>query len=161
MFAYIDILKDAYHSIKDNSIDYLEIENKLDALHHAIKPSTIKCIYVGETNTLYQKMVTTILEKLNIQCAFIESGLIALERLIHEHFDILITSRENAEINGTALIAILRLNKRKNCNIQSVLLTSNPKLNTPNELLPNYVVLKDKDFTARLDDALKHICNVL
>ncbi len=53
---------------------------------------------------LYQKM----LRDLPLQLTNEDNGLTALERLLHEPYDLLIVGRELKELNGIALMAALR-----------------------------------------------------
>jgi CheY-like chemotaxis protein/HPt (histidine-containing phosphotransfer) domain-containing protein len=159
LFDYLDLLSETRDGLISGKIDNFLIEQSLERIARKSTSSTIKCLCVGLTDTVYQKIVKEIASDLNIQLAFVDNGLIALERLVHEQFDAMITTRENTDLNGLALIGALRLNKRKNALIKAILTTSNAKIDVPTTLRPDYTVMKNQSFATNLEAALTQICN--
>lgn len=159
LLAYLDLLVEARQGIMNNSVDYHAIEMRLQDIGDHRTSALKKCLCVGLNKTFHRKIIEETAKTLNIQCSYVENGLTAMERLLHEHFDILITARENKDLNGIAMIAALRLNKRKNVTIESILVTSNPHLGVPTELQPHHIIAKDKDFPTNLHNTLTTIIN--
>ncbi len=159
LLAYVDLLTDTSEGILQESIDITTIEAKLEVISQKSLANSKKCLCVGVSDSLYHKIVQQVSQSLGLQCSFVTSGMTAMERLLHEHFDVLVCSRENTDLNGFTLIAALRLNKRKNSQIPSILITSNPDLAIPEDLQPDFIVKKDKDFATELSQSIEGIVN--
>ena len=158
-FAYIDTLKNAHALLnKDGSAEAaIQIEKDLQALKEQDSSSALSAILIAPPENMYKQICIQVLESANVQCATTNNSATAFQRLLHEPFDLLITPRENPELSGTALIAALKLNKRCNTGITSILITSNPHLDVPTELQPSFIVLKGIDFATKLGEAIDSI----
>lgn len=157
LFAYIDLLKDVHAQLSFDESNISGLEQRLQELKHQDSPNRAKAIFIGHKENVYSQICIKILEECNIDCAVVDSGITALQRLLHEHFDLLVTSRENSDLSGIALIAALRLNRRKNSTITTILTTSNEKLDTPAKLTPDHIVLKNQQFSENLSRIAKSI----
>lgn len=158
LFAYLDLLNETYEGIAANSLDTGSIEKKLDSIGKKTQAAAKKCICIGfDNNDMYHQIIHETAKAHNIQCSFVESSLTALERLLHEHFDVLITARENQDLNGIALVAAIRLNKQKNAGIKSILITSNQEVGLSQDIKPEYIIFKNQDFPKTLFATLSEI----
>ena len=156
IFLYTDLLRKTHELLEREATDFSEIVQKLSSIKKNESDHELKGLFVGPANQVYMKMCMHLFEETHIKCATIENGMIALNRLLHEHFDFLITSRENLELNGMALIAALKLNNGKNQNINTILITTTPPTNNYG-IESDYVILKNKDFSQNLEKAMSKI----
>ncbi len=154
-FAYIDVLKDVHTLLITDDDNFLPIDNQLKQLKK--QNPKLRAMLIDPPEKMYRAICIQSLENANVHCTTTPSGVTALQRLLNENFDLLITPRENPELSGMALIAALKINKRYNVNIQSIMITSNPRIELPTNLGPSYIVLKGLDFAEKLDTAIKNI----
>ena len=157
ILKYIDILKDIQVLLLNKSDDFNGIEEQLRNLKGDLLPQEINGILVGPTNNMYTQFCTQVFSQANAHCTVVESGMEALQRLLHEHFDFLVTSRENVDLNGSALIAALKLNQGKGSELKTILTTSNPDLEICEAAKPDYIVLKNKSFDVSLLGTIEEI----
>jgi len=159
IFAHIDILKDAHTILSEGKYNFSEIEDNL----YRIKQKTssgpqLKALIVGTVTNLYGQICSQILTDAKISHTTSTSGVTAIQRSAHEHFDILITSQENTDLCGTALIAATIINNKiTKREIKTILITSNSEIDVPNELKPDYIIKKGSDFSEKLNQAIENI----
>ena len=160
IFAHIDLLKETHDLLIHGNNRFSKIETKLHKIKQQTSNPKLRALIIGSMNNVYGQICSQILHDANIQYSTTTSSITAIQRLLHEQFDLLITSRENPELSGTALIAAMKLdkkNKKNNLSIKSILITSNPKLEVPKELEPDYVIVKSEYFSKKLSEALDNI----
>lgn len=84
-----------------------------------------------------------------IQLLTLNSGMAALERMLHEPFDLLVASRELPDLNAIALMAAVRESRSRNSHIPVILVSSNPAA-IPAHLAIHAVVQRDPKFVSTL-----------
>ena len=159
--SYIDLIRKTITLIENNTINFSPVLKELEAIKKCESAHELNGIFIGQEKHLHTQMCKQILDNINIKYASIDNGITALQRLIHEHFDFLITSKENLDISGPALIAAHKLNFSKNRNIKTILITTDSLSDNDEKLTPDYIVLKNKDFSINLQKALESIKNEL
>jgi len=157
IFKYIDILKDTQVLLLTNSENFQGIEARLKDLKGNVQDHKINGMFVGQANNMYSQICIQVFDEAHIHCTIVDSALGALQRSLHEHFDFIVTSKENIDLSGPALIAALKLNSRKGDKLKTIMTTSNPGHNTCEELKPDFIVLKNKSFDANLLKAIEEI----
>ncbi|MDH5256731.1 MAG: Hpt domain-containing protein [Gammaproteobacteria bacterium] len=157
IFKYIDILKDTYTLLLNGNDDFSEIEAKLKNLKSVVFTHEINGLLVGSTKNMYEQICMKVFETCNAHCTTIDNGMGALQRLLHEHFDFIVTSRENPDLSGPALIAALKLNQRKGSRIKTILITSNSSTDTCDATKPDFIIAKDRNFDHNLSEAINKI----
>ncbi len=157
VFSYTDLLKETHNLLENERTDFADILHKLELIKKKESDHELKGLFVGPASQVYSKMSITLFEQLNIQCSTIENGMTALQRLLHEHFDFLITSKENLELNGLALIAAIKLNHGKNQKIKTILITTNATNDAPKGYEPDCIILKNKDFSQNLQKTMEEL----
>lgn len=155
IFAYIDILKNIHTLLNNDDDNFAPIEKQLASLKQQNKKLT--AMLIAPPEKMYKEICLQSLKEANMQYTVATSGIAAFQRLLYEPFDVLITPRENPELSGIALIAALKINKRCNINIESIIITSNPTIEIPRKLQPNHIILKGLDFPNQLSTTLKAI----
>ncbi|MDH3326118.1 MAG: Hpt domain-containing protein [Gammaproteobacteria bacterium] len=159
IFGYIDIIKETHELLLNNTEDFSDIEDKLKKLKKSTFSQGVNGLVVDEANNVYSQICIQVLASTKTHYTTTDSGMAALQRLLHEHFDFLITFRENTDLNGPALIAALKLNQKKGKKLKTILITSNPPTDTCNAIKSDYIVLKNKSFDANLSNAIENIKN--
>ena len=155
IFAYIDILKNVHALLINDDDNFGAIERQLASLKKLNKKLT--AMLISPPEKMYKEICIQSLKEANIQYTAATSGITAFQRLLYEPFDILITPRENPELSGIALVAALKINKRCNVNIESIIITSNPTIDVPRKLRPSHIILKGLDFPDQLSSTLETI----
>lgn len=156
IFKYINVLKDIHSLLYNKNDNFDEIENQLKNLKGKAITEAINGIYVGSQGNLYN-ICTQIFSECNVHCTAVKGGVDTLQRVLHEHFDFIITSRENIDLNGLALIAAIKLNRKKDSKIKTILITSNQPPDVSEAVNPDYIILKNKSFDVSLSSVLEEI----
>ena len=123
LLKFIDILRDTVEELISTKSAPLDIDERLDVLRAQIFTESFN-ILVVEPSKLYASMVQYSLEGISINFTFTQDGLQALDNLLAQKYDLLITSLESTRLNGDALVAALRLVHNFNKKIKTVLITS-------------------------------------
>lgn len=152
---YIDLIRQSIvHALTDNIFD--EIEHALFGL----KSDGTELISSGLLVTS-SKSITSVCQQLCVdeinQLTIVDDGYLALGWVLREKFDYLIASNEISGLNGTALIAALRLSDSENKNMPVVLLTSKNISFTKRLMDPDYIVVRDANFVQNLSNARRII----
>ena len=152
LLKYTDLLQkipECYHSGDTNLASIQEALNNLKETRVGNIP---RCLVV-EGSATTQTMVSLVLAEEEVEISLADSGYQALERLLQEEFDLLITGMAIGELNGKALIAAMRLSDSANADIPVILLTSS---DTSPDIVPlsaNTVIHKGPDMPASLLEA--------
>ena len=160
IFKFIDLLKDVHTSLINENNDLSEIENRLNQLQGNILQGEINCLLVGDSKGMQTQICVQVLKDASAHYAIAETGSEALQRCLHEHFDFIITPRENNDLNGLALIAAIKLNQQKTSGPKAVLITSKPPAEYCDAIKPDFVILKDKSFNENLGKTIAAIKNI-
>ena len=155
LFAYTDILRETSDLLIEKKTSFSKIEKDLLKLKEQDKNSKLRVLIIGSLDNMYGKICSQILDTANVQYSATRT-IPAIQRLIHEQFDVLITSQENQTLSGIALIAAIKLNNQ-NRKMKYILITSNQKLSMPIEISPEYLVIKDSGFSENLKQSIENI----
>lgn len=140
LLKFIDILRDTTASLIETKSAPLDVDERLGVLRELVFKESVN-ILVVETSKLYASLVEYSLQKLSVNFTFNDDGLAALDNLLFNKYDVLITSLECPRLNGDALVAALRLVHNFNKNIKVILVSSRAR---------NQIANKD-DFDVILD----------
>ena len=140
--AYVDLLRQIATTARQERPDYAAVEAQLNKLRHAILQSR-KAVLIAESSVMMVKVYQMALEPLPLQITIEANGLTALERLLHEPFDLVIIGRELIALNGIALMAALRSSLVRNRDIPALLISSNPD-NVPPYARFSQIILRDQ-----------------
>jgi len=157
MLKYNDLLNSTAIAISDKTFNDAAVQQVLETLKASSRRQEISCMII-EPSKLLTHAITKVLKGLSIHVTVINNGMEALERLLNEKFDILISSKELPVLNGVALICALRRSETKNANIPCFITTSkdiNPSLLKGLDI--SFVVKKDKNLTEDLSKKIKAI----
>lgn len=134
-FPYVDLLRRVEEIARQDKPDYSFIEADLETLRQSGLQSR-KSVLIAELSSTMAGFYKQVLAGLPLQVGFEDNGLTALERLLHESFDLVIVGREIKELNGIAMMAALRHSQSSNHDIPAILISSK------RDEAPNYIGFK-------------------
>lgn len=156
LLGYVDVLRQAYEKYEQKSLDMSEVEASLLRLRELISQNNITVLVV-EGSPLHATLIKEVLDGASAQFSIVKDGVSALHRLMTEGFDLVITSQEVGELNGSALIAALRLSRSVNRSKKVMLLTSNTLEELPEKFQPDWVIKKDASMQKNIEKSLSEL----
>jgi chemotaxis protein histidine kinase CheA len=123
--AYVDLLRKTAQSGGRDTAGVAAIEQVLDRLR-AGTLSGRASVLLAEPSDSMRKLYREVFADKAIHLVTVDKGLAALERMLHESFDLLVASRELPDINAIAVLAALRDSDGRNKDIPAILISSNP-----------------------------------
>lgn len=142
LLAFNDLLNTALDIVSSNSDNFSIIDLKLNQLDNTVGTSQKK-ILIAEPSPLYAAMIESILRNEGFQIKVVGDGLAALEHLMMQNYDTVITAMELPVLNGDALISALRISNGKNKNIKTILVTSKDINKIEHTGLFNHIVARN------------------
>ncbi len=158
--AHIDLMRKAQDEAKQGAEHFNDIEEGLYALRGLLLGNRFSALIV-EMSKVNIKLCTEIMKGYNAHVTVIDSGYQALELLLHQKYQLLITGMEVKLLNGLALVAAVRMSARSNQDIQSILLTSSKLPSLKRNVDPNFIVARDSHFSQNLTRAIESCINSL
>ena len=140
LLKFIDIMRDTVASLAATNEAPQNVDERLDDLREQVFTETLKILIV-EPSKLHASLIEHTLQSLPVDFTFTTDGMLALDSLLLNKYDLLITSLESSRLNGNALVAALRLTHSFNRNIKTILITSRDTAKIANK----------KDFNEILD----------
>jgi len=156
LLGYIDVLRETCRAVQDSVTTFATVEASLSKLKKLATPNTLSGLLV-ESSPLHVSIIKEILNDYPANLSVVNDGITALHRLMTETFDFIITSQEVGDLNGTAMVAALRLSRSVNRNNKIILLTSNKIDNLPEKFKPNIVIKKDSHIQENIQSAVNSI----
>lgn len=153
--TYIDLLRRTIPASGREPAEISAIEHALDELHMVSLSGRASILVVEPSNTvrsLYQKEFSDP----SMQVHFLKSGLEALERLLHETFDLLVISRELPDLNAQAVVAALREARCRNSQITVIFVSSNTTP-VPDNLKVHAILRRDVRLIPELANNIKTV----
>lgn len=123
LLNFIDILRDTTLLLIESNTAPLDVDERLNFLRGEVFKDNIN-ILVVEPSKVYTRLIEYSLQGMPINFTFKDDGLAALDSLLLNKYDFLITSLECPRLNGDALVAALRLVQGVNKKIKVLLISS-------------------------------------
>lgn len=123
--AYVDLLRGTIAVKGRDAKAVAAVEAALEKMRLASLSGKASVLVVEPSDTvrlLYQGAM----DGQAMQLVLMERGLAALERMLHEPFDLLVISRELPDLNAVAVVAALRESRCRNSKLPVILVSSNP-----------------------------------
>lgn len=152
--AHVDLMRKAQRLAKTGSELYNDIEEELSALRNHLLGDRYSVLIV-ETSKVNIKLCTEIMKGYPTHVTIMDNGYQALETLLQQKYDLLISSLEVKLLNGLALITAVRMSARVNHDIQSILLTSSKQPPFKRNIDPDVIVPRDSNFAGNLGQAIE------
>ncbi|MBT7443617.1 MAG: hypothetical protein HN790_06580 [Methylococcales bacterium] len=153
---YIDLMREALDLSEDEVPNFSPIEEKLSKMRREFSKHSMIGLVV-ESSKLITMIEQDILSNYPVELTFLSDGLIALEHLLSEKFDFIITSQEVSSLNGIALISAVRASDSTNKNIKAILLTSKEQRIFQRGCEPDAVTIKNNNLATTLVTALEKL----
>lgn len=158
LLKFIDILRDTTTSLAATKQAPLDVDERLEFLHGQVFTKSINVLVV-EPSKLYVSMMEHSLQGMPIDFTFVSDGLQALDNLLLNKYDLLITSLECSRLNGDALVAALRLVHNFNRKIKTILITSHAisKISNKDDFnkILDRTAIKDGELKSIIDNMLR------
>lgn len=152
LLKFIDVMRDTTTSLLATKTAPLDVDERIEFLRGEVFTKSFKVLIV-EPSKLYASMIEISLKGLPIDFTVVSDGLHALDNLLLNKYDLLITALESTRLNGDALVAALRLVHNFNRRINAILITSRDANQITNRNDFNEIL----DRTAIKDGGLKSI----
>ncbi len=143
---YVDLLRKS--GVDRDASAVAVIEEELEKLRTSSLSGRASVLLV-EPSAAMRQLYQQIFSAQPVRLVTLESGLAALERMLHEHFDLMLASRELPDLNATALVAAVRESGCRNSDIPVILVSSN-KAAVPAYLRITALVPRDTNLAANI-----------
>lgn len=151
--AHIDLMRKARDQAQAGGEHFNDIEEALSALRTQLLGDRYSVLIV-ETSKVNIKLCAEIMKRYPVQVTVVDNGYQALEHLLQQKYDLMITGLEVKMLNGLALVAAVRMSARGNQDMQAILLTSSKQPPFKRNVDPNYIVPRDSKFAENLGSAI-------
>jgi chemotaxis protein histidine kinase CheA len=156
ILRHIDLMREYVLLVQDGETLFSHIGDKLNSLKRDNLAEIYSGLLVDGSLTTSQLCLST-LKQYPIEFTVVQDGITALERLLAEDFDILITAMELVNLNGLALVAASHMSSRSKETISTVLITSHNIESHGRGSDPDFVVLKDENMASNLCAVIEEI----
>lgn len=146
--AYVDLLRKTAQPAGRDAAGVAAIEQALDRLRVRTLSGRASVLLVEPSDSM-RKLYREVFTGKSIHLVTLNKGLEALERMLHEPFDLLVASRELPDINAIAVLAALRDSDGRNKDIPAILISSNPA-SVPKRLGVRAIVRRDPKLVSTL-----------
>jgi chemotaxis protein histidine kinase CheA len=153
--AYIDLLRIPIEKAGREQAGISAIEHSLDQMREASLSGRATILVVEPSSTvraLYQREFSNTMTRVHA----LKTGIGALERLLQEPFDLLIISRELADLNAVAVVAAVRESRSRNSSIPVIMVSSNTAP-VPAYLSVNALVRRDVQLVPKLVNYINEV----
>jgi len=157
---HIDLMRKAQQSAKEGGEHFNDIEDALLSLRSALLGNRLSVLIV-ENSKVNIKVCTEIMKQYPVHVTVLDSGYQALELLLHQKYQMLITGLEVKLLNGLALVAAVRMSGRSNQDIPAILITSSKLPPLKRNVDPNFIVARDSQFSENLTKAIESSIKML
>ncbi|MDH5544202.1 MAG: Hpt domain-containing protein [Gammaproteobacteria bacterium] len=157
ILAYADVLKLTCDKIAAGDTSVHSLTFALDKLRFNGKRPALKGLLIENSKINYELITRVLGEQMDINLSHCRDGLEALQRLTHEKFDFVITSREVSSLNGYAIIAATKLGSKVNQNIKAAVITSDDKPVPKSENFVDKTIHKDGELFKSITEFVKNI----
>ncbi len=156
---YVDLLRQAYEVLREGGDDFEPVREHLRQFQKEDCNNKLRVLLVDGSRTTREICKKTI-APYHVEIVEMSDGYEALGRLLNEHFDVLIASKEIGLLNGQMLISIvagLALDKR---DMKTIMITSsNKNLHSTHQATPTLVVKKGVAMIGELEAQFDAISN--
>ena len=139
--TYVDLLRKTFEPSGRNTAGVAEIEQALERMRVDSLSGRVSVLVVEPSDTS-RRLYKDVFSDPSIQLVLLDSGMAALERMLHTPFDLLVISRELPDLNAISVVAAIRESRRRNSEIPVIVVSSNPAP-VPKHLRISGVVRRD------------------
>lgn len=154
MMKYIDLLRETQVQLAQNCLEQQHIELQLQQIKR-LSHQESRSILVIDSTLSAVALYRDALGSLNVAISSEADAINALNRLMIEQFDLIITAREFNHMTADALIAAIRLSNNANQNIPVILVSSSDRLSSENIAQPNTTLKKSPQLPTQLAETVR------
>lgn len=154
--AYVDLLRKIEVEAHRDDPDYSKLEADLEGLRFRDRQSLIE-VFLAEPSSIMQHLVRKALTDQPARLTVVEDGILAIETLVRQKFDVAVVARELDRLNGIAVVAAIRASGGNNAKTPFVLITSNPD-SVPANTGVSKVLTRDKHL---MEDVVRTLMEVI
>lgn len=151
--AYVDLLRRVPGEAANGDPDCAAITVEMERMRRSALHSR-KAVLIAESSATLAGFYRQALASLPVLVVVKQDGLVALEHLLHEPFDLVIVGRELKTLNGIALMAAVRAAEGRNRNVPAILLSSQSRA-VPMHAGFDTIIRRDAQQTASLAAAAR------
>lgn len=152
-FRYVDVVKNCINDYKIDSKELEKYTTIIEGLSIDDKKASGKLLLIEPTLSI-RKMINKVALDNNMELTILNNGATALSRLIHERFDLIMTSSKIDAIDGESLLRGIRVMKNLNQKTPMVLISGDVPVDQ--ETNQYDFILKDKDLITNTDTYIKN-----
>ena len=154
--VYIDLIKNTAEEAKKENPKFAQFEDRLAQIRQKMLDDKLLVLII-ESSSVMLKLCQTALSDLPVQTIVVDDGLKALERILKERFDFIITGNTLKTLNGVALISAMKVSESINSNTKTIMLTSTPNIRFPIGVKPNYMICKSSSLVDELHNVAREL----
>lgn len=159
VLAFVDVLRllVSRGGVRDSRVACVEAE------WTALRTRSVdacRVVLVASSSRACAELCVVALESLGVHTVVEASGLAALTRLVHSHYDGLIATRELPELSGPSLIAAIRLAHGPNRDVPTVLISSSESDDLPRIASPDARVRRDESMLAAVVEHIRRLLGI-
>lgn len=147
--VYVDLIASTAREAMKADPNYTETEKRLEEIRQTLLEDNLAVLIV-ESSPLMVKVYQNALSQLSVQTIVVGDGLQALERLLQERFDLVITGNALKTLNGVALISALKASESVNSDIHTIMITSTTNIQFPAGVEPDYLIHRTSELAKDL-----------
>lgn len=160
LLDHIDLMREIVNQLINDQNDFTSIEEKLGQLRRQCAVKKYHSL-IADTSNVDIEITKGVFEHYPVEFTIVSNGQLALQRALHEHFDLIITSAELPVLNGHALIAALRLSNSPCRHTSTLLLTSKHIDGYHRNTDPDFIIYKDQNLLRNYAAAATATMNLL
>lgn len=153
---YLDLIHHCIEIAHDKRPNYAEIDQALEAIRRHSSPHPLNGLIV-ENSPAMTALYQGALADQPVQLAVEQDGMVALNRLLHERFDLLIMGAEIRTLNGPGVLYALRAANGINRDIKVILVSSSQRQSFVPSLAPDVLVPRGPEMIPSLTGAVAEI----
>lgn len=153
---YLDLIHRCIEIAREKRGNYAEIDQALEDIRRHGSRHLLSGLIV-ENSSAITALYQGALADYPVQLAVEQDGMVALNRLLHERFDLLIMGAETRTLNGVGVLYALRAAKGINRHIKVILVSSSRRQHFVPRLAPDTVVPRGPEMIPRLAAAVDEI----
>lgn len=155
LLEYLDVLKDIQESELNDDDNSKEIRARLKVLRDKTVGEAIEVLIIEPSKSL-SVLLSQILSELGVNITVTDTGMKGLQLLLNRTFQVVISAYETKSLNGLAVIAAAKSQRRyKKLGLTTIVVSSNTLEYELSELTPDYSLKRN----IKLDENLAEIIN--
>jgi chemotaxis protein histidine kinase CheA len=154
--AYVDMLRRSRSIVLDKNLSKDQKKEKIEQISAnltALHGDGQRVALIADESRSIRPLIEASFKQANVRVVFVEDGMVALSRCLHERIDLLVVAGKLKTIDGAGVIAALKLSGQSNVPV-CALLTSSGKEKPLVEHTADVIVTRTAEALAKLPQLL-------